>query len=99
MCRPAGRGYAYREPEGAAVSDLTFIARVAEALLADPEAQRSWRDWPRLVALAGPHRTLAEIRRAAADPEFAASLRQLVVDAYAEPALAAGLPDPAPRLG
>ncbi|WP_433379247.1 hypothetical protein ACQPZX_13145 [Actinoplanes sp. CA-142083] len=39
----------------------------------------------------------AQIRRVAeADPRFAVALRQLVVDAYAEPGVADGLPDPAP---
>lgn len=39
------------------------------------------------------------IRRVAqADPVFAAALRQLVVDAYAETGTAGGLPDPSPLL-
>lgn len=33
-----------------------------------------------------------------ADPVFAGAVRQLVVDAYAEPGLAQDLPDPAPGL-
>ncbi|MFI7596723.1 hypothetical protein [Actinoplanes sp. NPDC049681] len=38
------------------------------------------------------------IRAAAADPRFAAAVRQLIVDAYAEPGMANGLPNPAPLL-
>jgi hypothetical protein len=52
-----------------------------------------------LVAGSSPLALAQVIARAArADPAFAAALRQLVVQAYAEPELARDLPDPAPRL-
>lgn len=76
---------------------LQAVAR--DCFGADPEAaawlaEAAERPSPHLV----PPLTGALRRAAEEDPEFAAAVRQLVVDAYAEPGLAFDLPDPAPGM-
>jgi hypothetical protein len=75
-----------------------LTAAAGQVLASDPAAVAmlgAAAERPRpdlMVTLAG------AIRAAAADPRFAAAVRQLVVEAYAEPGMVGGLPDPAPLL-
>ncbi len=80
--------------------DLAFMSRVAALLVAreadagdlGKDAQRVLRRMAALVPVPDP-------RRLAADSVFADEVRNLILAAYAIPALARDLPDPSPILG